>query len=109
MFGRDKTEVDVVTASQMAANDGYVILDVRTANERAEGFPLGSIHMVLETIPQRFSELEGKKVLAFCRSGSRSAAAARFLAQQDIEAHNVRGGILAWSRAGLPLKEGYQE
>jgi rhodanese-related sulfurtransferase len=108
MFGRDKTAVDVGTASQMAADDGYVILDVRTDKERARGYPPDSIHMVLETIPQRLDELQGKKVLAFCRSGSRSGAAARFLTQQDIEAHNVTGGIIAWSRAGLPLEVGSQ-
>ncbi|MCL1600428.1 MAG: rhodanese-like domain-containing protein [Actinomycetia bacterium] len=108
MFSRDKTAVDVETASQMAADDGYVILDVRTARERAQGYPPGSVHMVLESIPERLSELQGTKVLAFCRSGSRSGAAARFLSQHDIEAHNVKGGILAWSRAGLPLKEGSQ-
>jgi rhodanese-related sulfurtransferase len=106
MFGRDKTAVSVETARKMAADDGYVILDVRTAKERTRGYPPGSIHMVLETIPQRLDELQGKKILAFCRSGNRSDAAARFLNQQDIEAHNVEGGILAWSHAGLPLKEG---
>jgi rhodanese-related sulfurtransferase len=106
MFGHDKTAVDVETARQMAADDGYVILDVRTERERARGYPPDSIHMVLETIPQRLGELRGKKVLAFCRSGNRSGAAARYLTHQDIEAHNVEGGILAWSRAGLPLKEG---
>jgi rhodanese-related sulfurtransferase len=106
MFGRDKTAVSVETARKMAADDGYVILDVRTAKERTRGYPPGSIHMVLETIPQRLDELQGKKILAFCRSGNRSGAAARFLNQQDIEAHNVEGGILAWSHAGLPLKEG---
>ncbi len=106
MFGRDKTAVSVETARKMAADDGYVILDVRTAKERTQGYPPGSIHMVLETIPQRLDELQGKKILAFCRSGNRSDAAARFLNQQDIEAHNVEGGILAWSHAGLPLKEG---
>jgi rhodanese-related sulfurtransferase len=106
MFGYDKTAVDVETASQMASDNGYVILDVRTSRERSKGYPPGSIHMVLETIPERLDELKGKKVLAFCRSGNRSGAAARFLAQQDIEAHNVQGGILAWSHAGLPLQEG---
>ncbi len=106
MLGRDETSVDVRTASQLAEDDEYVILDVRTRKERTKGYPPGSIHMVLETIPQRLDELKGKKILAFCRSGNRSGAAARFLVQQDIEAHNVEGGILAWSHAGLPLKEG---
>jgi len=106
MFGRNKTGVDVVQAQKMSSDDGYVILDVRTERERRQGHPPDSIHIVLETIPQRLDELKGKKVLAFCRSGNRSDAAARFLNQQDIEAHNVLGGILAWSRAGLPLKKG---
>jgi rhodanese-related sulfurtransferase len=106
MFGRDKTAVDVKTAQQMAADAGYIILDVRTLREREQGHPPGSIHMVLETIPERLDELKGKKILAFCRSGNRSGAAARFLGQHDIEAHNVQGGIIAWSHAGLPLKEG---
>ena len=106
MFGRNKTGVDVVQAQKMSSDDGYVILDVRTERERRQGHQPDSIHIVLETIPQRLDELKGKKVLAFCRSGNRSDAAARFLNQQDIEAHNVLGGILAWSRAGLPLKKG---
>lgn len=90
----------------MAADDGYVILDVRTAKERRESHPPGSIHMDLETVPQHLDELRDRKILAFCRSGNRSGAAARLLKQHDIEALNVRGGILAWSRAGLPLKKG---
>jgi len=106
VFSRNKTGVDVVKAQKMSSDDGYVILDVRTDRERRQGHPPDSIHIVLETIPQRLDELKGKKVLAFCRSGNRSDAAARFLNQQDIEAHNVLGGILAWSRAGLPLKKG---
>ncbi|MEE8457426.1 MAG: rhodanese-like domain-containing protein [Acidimicrobiia bacterium] len=108
IFRRNKTGVDVKTAHEMASDDGYVILDVRTAKERSQGHPPGSIHMALETIPDHLEELKGKKVLAFCRSGDRSGAAARFLTRHNIEAHNVNGGILAWSRAGLPLTKGPQ-
>lgn len=106
IFRRYKTGVDVATAQKMASDDGYVILDVRTARERSHGHPPGSIHIVLEAIPDHLDELKGKKVLAFCRSGNRSDAAARLLAWHNIEAHNVNGGILAWARAGLPLTKG---
>lgn len=106
MFGRGKSAVDVTTANKMSSEDGYVIVDVRTDGERAAGHPPGSVHMVLETIPERLDELRGTKVLAFCRSGNRSDAATKFLNQNDIEAHNIKGGILAWTRAGLPLKKG---
>ena len=106
IFRRNKAGVDVITAQEMASDDGYTILDVRTARERSQGHPPGSIHMALETIPDHLDELKGKKVLAFCRSGNRSDVAARFLTRHSIEAHNVDGGILAWVRAELPLTKG---
>lgn len=106
MTGYDNSDVDVETAHRLAADDAYLIVDVRTTQEWNAGRPPGSIHMVLDTVPDRLEELRGRKVLAFCRSGRRSDAAAKFLNQNEIEAHNVLGGILAWSKAGLPIEKG---
>ena len=105
MFRR-KNGVDVKKAHDMATNDGYVIVDVRTNEERTASHPPGSIHIELETIPSNLAKLQGKKVLAFCRSGNRSGHAAKFLDAQGIEAHNVSGGIIAWQKADLPLVAG---
>jgi len=102
MFGRKKKTVDVRTAYEMAQNDGWIIVDVRTKRERKDGFPPGSIHYSLDSLNQRLRKLEGKKVLAICRSGNRSGTAVRILEQNDIEAINVKGGMNAWTRAGLP-------
>ncbi|VAW05639.1 hypothetical protein MNBD_ACTINO01-788 [hydrothermal vent metagenome] len=106
MFGRKKKAVDVRTAHQMAENDGWVIVDVRTKLERKEGHPTGSIHYSLDSLNQRMRKLEGKKVLAICRSGNRSSTAVSILEQNGIEAINVKGGMLSWTRAGLPTKRG---
>lgn len=106
MFGRTKNAVDVTTAQRMADEDGYTIVDVRTPGERELGHPPGSIHIELETIPNNLTRLEGTKVLAFCRSGSRSHHATRFLTDQGIEALNVTGGMVAWQRASLPVRKG---
>jgi rhodanese-related sulfurtransferase len=107
MFGRKKKKaVDVRTAYEMAQNDGWIIVDVRTRRERKEGHPPGSIHYSLDSLNQRIRKLEGKKVLAICRSGNRSGTAVRILEQNDIEAINVKGGMIAWNRAGLPTKRG---
>ena len=106
MFGFGKKSVDVRTAHRMAEEDGYTIVDVRTKPERKEGHPPGSIHVSLESLDKRTATLEGKRVLAICRSGNRSGTAARFLNAQGIETLNVKGGMLAWSRAGLPTKKG---
>jgi rhodanese-related sulfurtransferase len=106
MFGRSKNTVDVNTAHEMATNEGWIIVDVRTKPERKEGGATGSIHYSLDSLNQRLPALQGKKVLAICRSGNRSGAAAKFLEQNGISAINVKGGMIAWERAGLPIKKG---
>ena len=106
MFGRSKNAVDVSTAHDMAAQDGYTIVDVRTVGERRQGHPPGSIHIELQTIPENLDRLRDTKVLAFCRSGNRSNQAAKFLTANGIEAMNVKGGVVAWQRASLPLTKG---
>jgi len=106
MFGRSKHAVDVQTAYEMAINDGWVIVDVRTKPERKEGGATGSVHYSLDSLNQRLPALQGKKVLAICRSGNRSGTAAKFLEQNGIEALNVKGGMIAWERAGLPIRKG---
>jgi rhodanese-related sulfurtransferase len=106
MFGLRKHSVDVRTAHRMAAEDGYVILDVRTKLERKEGHPPGSMHVSLDSLDRRIASLEGRRVLAICRSGNRSGTATRRLIANGIEAKNVRGGMIAWNRAGLPTRKG---
>lgn len=106
MFGRSKKAVDVHTARRLAEEEGYVLVDVRTKRERKEQNPTGSIHISLDSLERRTKSLEGKKVLAICRSGNRSGTAARMLRAHGIETLNVKGGMIAWNRAGLPTKKG---
>jgi len=106
MFGHKKKAIDVRAAHDMAENEGWVLVDVRTKRERTGVYPTGSIHYSLDSLEQRLPKLEGKKVLAICQSGKRSAQAARFLQSNGIETLNVKGGMMAWRRAGLPTKTG---
>jgi rhodanese-related sulfurtransferase len=42
-------------------------------------------------------------IVTVCRSGHRSALAARTLSRAGHDVLNLKGGLNAWSRAGLPL------
>jgi len=106
MFGRKKNVIDVAAAQQMAANDGWVIVDVRKKDERLKVHVPGSLHYSLDSLNQRLPQLKDKKVLAICQSGVRSETAMKFLTQNGIEAMSVKGGMIAWIRAGLPTKTG---
>lgn len=66
-----------------------IILDVRTPQEyEKDGHIPGSILIPVQVLPQYIRELEkfkDKKILVYCRSGNRSAAASRFLEQNGFK------------------------
>ncbi len=82
----------------------YHLLDVREDDEWRAGRIDGAQHIPLGELGARLAELPtGRRIVAVCRSGSRSGAAVRGLRQLGYEAENLDGGVAAWSRAGLPL------
>lgn len=76
--------------------DGQLV-DVREASEVAAGTIPGAINIPLAEIPFRLRELDpGRPVVLLCRSGARSAQAARFLVAQGFtDVINLHGGMLA--------------
>ena len=59
-----------------------------------------------ETIVQEFmSFYEGKEIIIYCRSGSRSVTASNMLVDNGFVGtiYNMLGGINAWKAAGFPI------
>jgi len=52
----------------------------------------------------------GKTIVLYCRTGSRSANSAQILADSSFQGtvYNMLGGITAWKSAGFPVKQGNQ-
>ncbi len=95
-----------VSAEEAAAlvEDGALLLDVRTRPEWTAGHAPRARHIPLAQLPARLSELPaGRVIITCCRSGARSARAARLLARQGHDVANLSGGMVAWARAGLGL------
>ena len=79
------------------------ILDVREDFEVAEGMIPGAIHIPMGELQARLSELDAAvPVIAICRSGNRSARVADALNGAGFTADTMDGGMIAWTRAGLP-------
>ncbi|MFN8265668.1 MAG: rhodanese-like domain-containing protein [Chitinophagaceae bacterium] len=72
------------------ADNGAIIVDVRTPMEYRGGHIKGSLNIPLDTIRTKVAELKkkGKPVITCCASGMRSASAANILNQQGVEAYN---------------------
>jgi len=96
---------EITPAEAAALPDEWQWLDVRTAQERAEGYiRADSLHIELTELPARAGELDrARPVVVYCRSGSRSAMAVAALREGGFAAANLAGGIVAWQAADLPV------
>ena len=83
----------------MAQESGYVILDVRRADEFAAGHIPGAINVANESIgTDEIPELPDKDqlIMVYCRSGRRSKEAAEKLLHLGYTNVVEFGGILDW-------------
>ena len=94
-------------ATQLINREDALVLDIREGNEFQMGHIVNSLHIPLSKLADRKSELEkhkNKPIIAVCRSGSRSGAACSQLKKAGFEnIYNLKGGIMAWQHASLPI------
>lgn len=84
----------------MREDSGYVLVDVRRADEFEEGHIPGAINLPNESIgTEKIPELPDKDqtIYVYCRSGNRSKQAARKLAELGYKNIIEFGGILDYS------------
>ena len=85
--------------TMMAEETGYIILDVRRADEFATGHIPGAINVANESIgTDEIPELPDKNqlIMVYCRSGRRSKEAAEKLVKLGYTNIVEFGGILDW-------------
>ena len=105
----DSSELTPADVQQrQAAGERLFILDVREPAEYAEGHIAGSTLIPLGQLANRISKLpQDRPIVAVCRSGNRSGAALSVLTRAGFtNVLNLRGGMTAWARSGLPTKRG---
>src|SRR6185503_3840435 len=84
-----------------------LILDVRSPIEFEAERIEGSLNVPLDALDARVDEIpEGADLVVVCRTGVRATIAAESLARTGRRARVLDGGVLAWRRARLPLREG---
>lgn len=78
--------------------DGAKLVDVRTPEEFASGHLPGAINIPVQDLPGRAPEIGAvtDRVVVYCRSGSRSARAARLLTEAGFTAVLDGGAMAAW-------------
>jgi len=94
----------------------FIILDVRQPEEYRSGHLPGAVFIPLPDLINKVGELDhAKPIIAYCRSGNRSRAAAAFLLSDGFsKVYSMDGGITAWNgqvatgsyNEGLSMLEG---
>ena len=95
-------------ASRLAGGEPIALVDVRERVEWDAGHIPGALHLPMSELAARHEELRALPgpVHLVCRSGSRSARCAAFLAQAGHDVVDVLGGTGTWVGEGRPLAFG---
>ena len=98
-------DISVQQGKEMIDKGEFFILDVRTREEYNESHIMGSTLIPVEDLDIRFKELpRDKKILVYCRTGSRSATASEILVKNGFTLiYNMQGGITGWKNAGYEV------
>jgi rhodanese-related sulfurtransferase len=86
-------------------NAKLFILDVRTPDERRQGYIAGSTLIPIDAMERRMAEVpKNRPVLVYCTVGARSRAVAQALVRQGYtEVYNMKDGLYGWYRNGFAI------
>ncbi|MGX1366487.1 hydroxyacylglutathione hydrolase [Streptomyces canus] len=93
------------TFADLAARSAdVVVLDVRRASERADGYVEGSVHIPVHTLHRRLGEVPDGEVWVHCAGGMRAAIAASLLDAVGRHVVAVDDSFDSAEKAGLTLR-----
>lgn len=104
-----KSEIREVTPeeAQQSAQRGALLVDVREADEWAQGHAPGALHIPRGFLELRIEEKAKDKqapIVLYCAGGTRSAFGARSLQELGYtDVASVIGGFGKWKEAGFPI------
>jgi rhodanese-related sulfurtransferase len=79
------------------------LIDSRTRLEHSTGTIAGAQHAPVTDLPGSIDRLDldpSIPIVVLCLSGHRSLPGTRLLRARGFEAYSLKGGLLAWKRAG---------
>ena len=83
-----------------------ILLDVRTESEVKEGALTNAKNIVYDdSFSEKLGDLSKETpIFVYCAAGKRSAKAAEILKEKGFrEVYQLKGGLVAWKEAKLPL------
>ena len=91
-------DCDVVDPGELdeLARRGWTLIDVRTAEEHANGAIPGSINLPIDSLRDHLDTLGPGPVVVYCEVGQRGHTATALMHELGIRARNLDGGYQTW-------------
>jgi rhodanese-related sulfurtransferase len=107
MLQGNKGSVDPQAATDLINHQDAVVVDVRPSADFHKGHIINSISIPINSFGSQIGTLskhKEKPIIVSCRSGAQSASACQQLRKAGFDqVYNLKGGVLAWQSANLPV------
>ncbi len=105
----EKVQLDARSFNDsVVANTEIIVLDVRSPAEYSKGFLNRAINIDYdgEDFESRIAKLDrNAKYYVYCLAGGRSSSAIREMQKLGLNTTELKGGMMAWRKEGLPVVE----
>ena len=105
--GGGQGQIDPQRAVELINREDAVVVDIRPVADFSEGHILSALNLPLNGFKKQIGQLkkyQERPIIVSCRSGAQSVQACRDLRREGFgKVYNLRGGILAWQNANLPI------
>lgn len=106
-MGGGKNNLEPQQATLLINHEEAVVVDVRPMADFNGGHIVNALNIPINGFGNQIGTLEkhrNKPIILSCRSGNQSQHAVRQLRKAGFEkVYNLRGGIMAWQSANLPI------
>jgi rhodanese-related sulfurtransferase len=98
------TDIEPGAATRMLNAQNAILVDMRADKDYQAGHIVNALHLTAQDNLSALEKFRDRPVIVYCNSGQRSIAFCSKLRKQNFESvYNLKGGILAWQKAELPL------
>lgn len=99
------SEVGPGQATRLLNTENAVLVDIRSAKEFRGSHIAHAVHIEnTENAADKLGKFRDKPLIVYCNSGNRSIGTCGKLRKQGFErVYNLKGGLLAWQKAELPV------
>ncbi|WP_025209210.1 rhodanese-like domain-containing protein [Hippea sp. KM1] len=104
-----KQHIQQVSVQEAANMKGAIFVDVRSLPEYKAGHVPGAVWAprgLLDFKALKWFPDKTKTYIVYCKTGGRGSISTYDMVQLGYKAYNLKGGFLAWKKAGEPIEKG---